>query len=573
MSIADSPSASRARPETGPDPDSPARAPRALRAVVWLTIALALAVRVVVVREPAGVEWADGASYAEVAEHIADGSGIRNWRGVHTLWPPLYPALTATLSSIVGDVETAARLLSLGAGVATIVLSYLIAAALFGPVSGIFTALLVALQPELAQASLAVMTASAYTAAILGAFWVWLAAFGSLSVRRLLLVGLLLGAAYLLRPEALGFAALYPLLLLLKHGKHSRTRRRALIGSAALIAGALFFVLPYVLFLKTHTGQWALSGNAAYVLTLGDRRMGETAEERHYLLAPDGETVGLARGEMDDLIRERLANPVYYAKRYVRNLFREYRNLLGNQLHALLMLLIGVGLARGLWHERRWEKVSLLLALYSFFIFPANFIHSRYLIPLLPFALVFGGRGLAVSWGALSSWARARGRVGRLVLPSGVGGLILLLAIGYRFWFFEQPYWVGREERLAGEWIREDFGPGARIMERSHMAAFYADGYWLEVPYVPLDELLDYAGRQQADYLAISPGEGHPEVLSLIEPGATPSGRGLCLVHKVDPADGPDIWKPIYLFRLKPCDDAGMTSERRAEETRDPAAP
>lgn len=80
------------------------------------------------------------------------------------------------------------------------------------------------------------------------------------SWRAMFSVGLLLGIAYLTRPEGIGFVVLFLLWIFFFDGvKFWNHLVRKLFMTGSLLIGTLLFALPYILFLHEITGKWIVS--------------------------------------------------------------------------------------------------------------------------------------------------------------------------------------------------------------------------------------------------------------------------------------------------------------------------
>ncbi len=113
-----------------------------------------------------------------------------------------------------------------------------------------------------------------------------------------------------------------------------------------------------------------------------------------------------------------------------------------------------------------------------------------------------------------------------------------------------RPFEMGREEKVLGHWIKQHLGPGAKIMERIRVVPFYADGVPVGLPYAPLNEVLEYGVKQDAEYLVISEDQWHHPSLRMLlkQPQIPPE---LSLVHTINRSTESQIHKKIALYRLR----------------------
>lgn len=158
--------------------------------------------------------------------------------------PPLWPLLAAPLALLVGDGYLALKLLSLLAGVALVPLAYLACRPLVGHGPALLTAALVAGSYPLVDfsgnGSLWILLAVFYL------LFVWRVGVGGLDDRRnAVLVGLLMGLAYLTNYPALTLPISLALLHLLRH-RRAAGRREALTGPALSLLVMLVVIGPWL---------------------------------------------------------------------------------------------------------------------------------------------------------------------------------------------------------------------------------------------------------------------------------------------------------------------------------------
>ena len=242
-------------------------------AVVGLVVRLVWASRAT--RQPQGMF--DPARYVGYANAIADGRGmIEPWSGHPTAYyPPGYPwflgILTWLTRPLTDEVWVAAAIAQAFLGAATVVLGALVAKRLAGPVAGIAAAAGLALYPNLIFHSGAVLGETLYNALFMAFLVVCLGRHwpGDVDNRRVLLSGLLLGLAVMVRPISLAVVPVVAVAWWLSH----RDRRRAAVQGGLLVAAVAACVLPWTarnalrmdafVPMSTNTGDNLCIGHAA----------------------------------------------------------------------------------------------------------------------------------------------------------------------------------------------------------------------------------------------------------------------------------------------------------------------
>jgi 4-amino-4-deoxy-L-arabinose transferase-like glycosyltransferase len=192
--------------------------------------------------------------------------------------PPLWPLLAAPLVPLVGDGYLALKLLSLLVGVALVPLACVACRPLVGPGPALLTAGLAAGSYPLVDfsgnGSLWILLAALYL------LFVWrVGAWGLDDRRNAVLVGLLMGLAYLVNYPALVLPASLVLLHLLRWGRAS-LRREALAGPAVSLAVMLAVIAPWLV----HNA--VLFGNPFWSQPL-ERTLAGGSRQVEYLIAGD----------------------------------------------------------------------------------------------------------------------------------------------------------------------------------------------------------------------------------------------------------------------------------------------
>lgn len=277
--------------------------------------------------------------------------------------------------------------------------------------------------------------------------------------------GLLLGAAYLIRPEAaLAAAGLWA---------WSVFRERSVPWRFTL--GALIPVLPYLVFLRVASGAWSLSAKGVFLSrSLGDRSAGGFA----------------------GLVADNLATFVPHLPA-----------LIGWPL--VLLALWGAWVGRGRWLF--FLLPILPVPLFDFAMVP------RYWLPYLPFVLL--GAGLAAVQLRKRLGARWPGRgggvVSLLLATACVGGFALAARDDYPTVLHNDEAYRGLRE--AGDWLAERVEPDTVVAAYKPYASFWAGCRFL--PY-PADEtapalIVEYVRRRGARYLIANVNVVHRHVPGL----------------------------------------------------------
>jgi len=291
-------------------------------------------------------------------------------------------------------------------------------------------------------------------------------------------LGLLGGLLALVRPEGVGLAALIGADVLWAALEKRPARGRTFLRLAALGAGVLLPILPYLAFNLHVTGL--LLPNTFY------------AKQREYAI---------------------LLSRLSLAERWLR--------VVGVTLIGGQVLLLP-GLLRALFDARKRANRLLALAavwwlgyltLYAFRL-PVTYQHGRYQIPTLPWLLLLG------VWGTANLLPARPHSMGRRVLSRAWGisiaaGMVLFVALGARGYANDVTF-IETEMVKTARWLNEHTPPDATIAAHD----IGAIGYFTSRPLVDLaglvtpavipiirdeDALLRFAIEAGAEYLVTFP--------------------------------------------------------------------
>jgi 4-amino-4-deoxy-L-arabinose transferase-like glycosyltransferase len=414
-------------------------------------LALGLALRVQAALTPPEDVGNDAAAYMAIAKGLyTDGHYGAPGQQAPNDWSPGAPLLYAGVYYLTGGVHVKAALLLVALlGTATILLTYLLARRLAGPVAGVAAAFLAATYPAFVENNgrlLAEPVALFWLPAAMLAF-LWASDGGR--IWRWLAPGALLGLTTLTRPEYLPFVALFALLALARVWLGHRRGLKTGIAAAALLVVAFCGALVpwtarnYVVldrFVPVTTG----GGKALFVATYlpGDGRQqlvkrqliaryyGKKdlpyTEVRDTEMAPLlnrvakkypelGRDAALARIGRENFVKYASEQPLDYAWMVIRKIqnmwdrgssaamspkfwFAYHKVLVFWALAALLALA----------YRRRWEALPIGLTILGITLIGGLLLAvPRRALPLMPFVIALAGVTIAWLASAVPAWRRA----------------------------------------------------------------------------------------------------------------------------------------------------------------------
>lgn len=439
------------------------------------------------------------------------------------------PVAIGLADLVVGDPHIGKVALTVVASTSLVYLLALLGRRLGGPSAGVATAWLAAVMPGLATMPQIRGTGSEaeYTLLVVSALWCTVSAADRQAGRRhtrLAGGGLLLGLAYLARPE--GLAVGVPLAVgALVIGRRDRSPgagpARALL---AFLAPLALCVVPYAAYLHANTGSWQLTAKtqdasieAWHAVARGDR-----AARNEILYALDDRGTGFSArySPLASLARD---HPGEYASILGTNVER-----LGDAVRQQSLVPPGLWFLAlwGAWCARRSRAAWLVAAVAVIPVASALafFVQQRYLLVTLALATVAMGVGVA-------RFARPwRGVVGAIAVGLALWASVLTFRGDVAGWWHpvEQT-----EQRRAGEWIADNADAHDRVMTRSMIVDHYAERTAVALPHAPLDRVLAFARHYGVRYVVAdwyTVERLIPDLAPLLTADHTP---GLRLVHEV----------------------------------------
>jgi len=480
----------------------------------------------------------DSFSYLRGGVSLLEGEGYRALEGgEQTVFPPGYPALLGAAARATRDPVAAGRYVSVAASVASIPLVYLLGRLLFSGGAGVWAAFLLALCPLRLQSSVMVLSESVFLALALGGTLAW-AASGSRPWAGLF-AGLCLGAAYLTRPEGLAIFVVCALAAAATLATRARPRYSAGLGLATLVVGFAVLALPYVFYLRQHTGRWLVTGKVERNLAIASARMAKVPFPQLRQLDEDGTAI----------VYPATATT---AKAHVHRMLmngRQESQMLADVGGLFLFACLGLGLAALVQGPRSslLARLSpLLIAGALLLMLSAFFVEYRMmLVPLALFIVVAAAaasvpetsaRRGAPSFATVGSWLLALACV-----QLGVGSaMIINTRVG-------MPMEDIAPLVAAVEAERDAVGPVIGNYREPRALALATNRDCLDLPWEPLPRVLRYAAHHRASFLLLR-GDDHPDLAALArEPVSTDQLRPLA---HIEARNGEEVC-PLQLYRIR----------------------
>jgi len=545
---------------------------------VIVAAAVGLVVRWVV-ETPVYAYGSDHFHHLLLAQSLAAGDGFQSGGSQHPdlSRPPLFPLLTAGLSWLTGDVDTAAQILVLLASALVVVPLYVLARNTFGARASLAVLPLGALSGLVATAGLMAeplflllgLSAAAAT---------WWAMRRSRTLA-FFAAGALAGACALTRYEGLALLPVLSVWAGLGSGRPQARRAHRLVSAMLVLAGALVLYGPYVAWASARMGRWAPAPGVQYLQdmrSLTDRlRLREAegpwvpwTERAQYIVAADHRRRVLDTYFLDGVILEpdpAMIGPVSptgpsdsppvwknVAKRRI-NIFRMNLSRLPYYLYAsgflpVVPVILGMLGAIAALRLRRTRRVLVyLLSLAAASLAPVlSHVEARFLYLPFAFGLVASAAGWGWLVGRLSLLRGAGGRITRLAVHAGLVAVVASSGLHHHAGHRERFQRSSFRKELA-PLVAQELPPGPILAVQMHVP------YWSGRPYrpIPVGEIgivLDYARSQEAVGIVLDSArdlQRRPHLAALFE---QPPPPGLRLLHTRRLPEGGEV----RLFALSP---------------------
>ena len=454
----------------------------------------------------------DGVYYAILGKNLISGN-LKD--GLSTYWPPLYPLLIGISSFIFQDLEFSGRFTSVLAGSLLVIPVYLLIRNFHGKDVASLGTILIIVYPSLISYSTKVATESTYTLFLMIGILVGWYALSKGNTYTFLLPGLVFGACYLIRPEAIGYMGLM-MLLTISTGliRKPLTFKRILLNNIVLISGFVILALPYILYIHQETGKWTISEKfsanfgSVSLFTLSEDKSTTLADRlyagSHSIDEHSDSGLKLNPSESINLnLSEIMINSI-------KGLKYNYEAAIPKTFPIFFIILSAIGLFRTGWlQERASREVYLLLFFISTIIgYSVTEPNPRYLVPQLPILIYWAANGIV----ELENWfietfkhlkriSLVKDR--RIIRAFIVAVVLFTLMPGITYPMrgnkLDQPI----EQKQVALWIKEHAHSRPLIMSTGPWAAFYSGGEHLYLPDEEYSVVIEYARRKNVNYIVI----------------------------------------------------------------------
>jgi 4-amino-4-deoxy-L-arabinose transferase-like glycosyltransferase len=427
-------------------------------------------------------------------------------------WTPLYPILIGIVSFFSHSLTLPSVIISVLAGSLAVLFTYFLVKQSYGQREATIAAAIAVFYPHLINSVFGIGTENVYFLWMTAALFIGWRGLKNNSAGDFLMTGILLGLAYLTRPEAFGYLVFFVSIAIGKTlfgGKLSA--RNSTVPIAALLLGFIILAAPYLFYLRSATGIWTISGKVANNVAAGALQDNEESDAPDVAANSEKQT-----GKI--LVRAVVLNLI------------EIQKIFNYLFPILLMIFVALGLFGEQWDKERLKRESYLIAfcLITVFGYALAVSQVRYFYILLP--IFFGWMACGIvqleRWlnKSMQEWFPNR----FFYLISSKSFVILCIIFIYLYVlpvnFYMRPTekaWrdAAFEERDAGLWLKKNGKPSPVIFSAGFRPVFYAEGKQIMPVTTDVSEVLAQIKQSQPDYIIIGNRslKRHPYLKNLAE--------------------------------------------------------
>jgi hypothetical protein len=472
----------------------------------------AFVIRICWVAQHGTILHGEETEYSRLAESLVRSHTYRGTlEGPQLMYPPLLPLVLAAAWFVSSGFTIAGRSISILAGTFLVLGVFLLTRHVYGRRVALVAATIAACHPVLLFLSGVTYSETLYLPLMIGGTYYGLRCIEGKSFLFALVCGTCFGLAYLTRPEALMYTVIFSAAVLL------RARRRDVV---LIVVPVILLATPYVAYLSAHTGSLRLEGKSFMNYAIGLRMsggmdlltatygIGADLTEEGPFLSPNRFVEG----------HPATAPLRMYLDDWLKTAWRNRKNVphwlvvdraFGS---ALMVGLVAIGLLYRPWSRRRLVMEAVLVtivAAHVFILFGMPFIDLRFVVPLLPFVIIWSSKGIDDA----SRWLVATGR--RITKSDAIPAYLLgfgtrcvlvagfvLMAVGV---IPASPAFSPRELALreTGEWIQKQQRE-PRVMTVAPEVPYYAGGVFLPLPEADDSLALAYIALKAPDFVVLT---------------------------------------------------------------------
>lgn len=533
--------------------------------IILILIVISFIIRFVFLNIPKNI-GDDAANYAIIGKNLIDGVGFIGINGkVDTVSSPLYPVFIGLFYRLLGDLELAGRLVSIVYGSFLVVPVYLLSSRIYNRKIAAISGILISVYFILIQYSIEVLSESMYAFFLAAGAVIGYVALIERKHIHYLMTGSCFGLCYLTRAEGFGYIFIFMIIVIIfwLFDNKLETTRRLMIYLCIFMLGFLIISSPYFIFMHNQTGHWISDQKAGINIEGADamtRKDPLAAQDAFYGLIENGTKMRgnfLMNEVKSNTFNLIINNPLKMLKIYGRNVGDEYYCAVPKIFPTLMIMLVGIGLFRRRWSKERLMKevYIFLILIYPLILYPLFHIEYRYLMPVLPMAIIWAANGInelqdwvehAIGSPKMNSHKICKYFYKNFVLVIVIFSLVLmtfLIPLHFNSDIYSNQ---ANEYKEAGLWMKKNVPENPAVMAKRPYISFYAEGTFVPLPFANYTSMIKYAKIHDVRYIAID----RIETLSLRPQLAFLLNRSLVPKNNLELIYENDKFNKILIYRL-----------------------
>lgn len=437
----------------------------------------------------------DASTYVRLARHLAEGDFAA---GFDSFWTPFYPLLVASIELFTNSLLLPTIIISIISGTLAVTATYFLVNQSYGKREAVIAAVIAIFYPHLLTATFAYGTENIYFLLLIFALITGWNGLTKNPILNFFATGLLLGCAYLTRPEAFGYLLFFVPVIFLKNLKEQGLfAPNSFKNAAVLVLGFALLAAPYLIYIHSATGVWSISPK--FKAHIGGTKFSGLKFDKNF-------------NPMENPQARPAGNPaIVLVKATLLNLQMAHKAL-PTFFPPLLLIFVGLGLFRVKWTGSRFRREMYLLYFCALTIlcYLLTIIEVRYFYILLP--ILFGWMACGII--ELEDWLREslqHSVFGKIFANKYIFTVLCLAFIAIytlplnSFMRSNESAWQFSQYELrnAGLWLKENAKPSPVVMSTDFRPAFYAEGKFVPLYSDDFNQVLAEAAEKQVDFLVI----------------------------------------------------------------------
>jgi hypothetical protein len=437
--------------------------------------------------------------------------------------PPGYPIFVGLMQLFIHDLSSATKLVSLIFSVITIFLFFLIGKEIYNKDAGLFAAFAYAVHPLILDLSIFGLPDALYLCLQFLSIYVFIVSIRKDHLFMYVGLGMLFALTYLTKPDGLLLLLLPFLHLFGFWGDKHNINKRQLLKIFLMISIFILCISPYLIFLKSNTGQFSVTGKVQVNLMIAEEGGGV---EFHQLVGVSGgpyERVAYALNDSKDqvkgfdskvqfsLVNYVLRNPFFHLSRYIRNILHEVK-VLFKLLAPILLTLFFTFFYKDLF-KIKTRLIFLLLPVLFSAIYPFFYVIERHMSVIVSHTILFSSVGFTISDKALLSlfdfYEVRKNKITSLLgkyIKYIILAIMVLSSILYIAFSEHGKREIPTEHIKAGYFLKDTVSSEyekLNVMALRPFVSFYSDSRFTMLPYANSRDVIDFAKSYNADYIVI----------------------------------------------------------------------